>query len=118
MLVRESAEDDAFRIRDVEHVLDIEHEPVEPSLAHKLGLQQELAACAPDVGDRKSGHQLSKAKPEHRPRDARVGFEQAPELGRRGLRLHFKRREIERAKRHTKSTTSCDSANTFNTDST
>src|SRR5579884_1179265 len=54
MLAREDAVEELARIGEFEDLLDVQHEMVELALADELGVEQQLAASAPQVRERET----------------------------------------------------------------
>ena len=80
MLGREDAENEIPGIGELEHLLDIEDEMVEPAFAHQAGGKQQLAAGAPQVGDSKTGDLRSEAELQRCARGSFVVIERPAEL--------------------------------------
>ena len=59
MLGREDAKGEIPGIGELEHLLYVQDEMVEPALAHEAGGEQKLAAGAPEIGYCKTGDPLA-----------------------------------------------------------
>jgi hypothetical protein len=68
---------------DVEDRFDVQNEPIKFALTHQFGSEQQLAARAPRVSDRKRSRLFAEVHLEESPGHMRLGLERLAKLKRR-----------------------------------
>ena len=89
MLGRENAKGEIPGIGELEHLLYVQDEMVEPALAHEAGGEQKLAAGAPEIGYCKTGDPLAEAELKRGTRRTFIVIERLAELRRRRCEARF-----------------------------